>query len=59
MTILRTLTFLGGFICLVAMMLVFVTDTKHKRRLEVLGWFAWGGAFVCLGSALIRWWCEQ
>jgi prolipoprotein diacylglyceryltransferase len=59
MNTLHTLTFLSGFGCLIALMLAFVTDTNHKRRLDTLGWIAWVSAFVSLGSALIRWGCTQ
>ena len=52
---LRFLTFTGGFVTLVAIMLTLIVDTKHEKTVAVLGWTAWAGAFVCLGTALARW----
>jgi len=55
MSTLQALTFLGGLVCLIAIMLTLAVNTKRERLLGILGWIAWASSFVCLGSALIRW----
>jgi len=55
MEALRFLTFAGGFVTLVAVMLTLVVNLKHEKTVVVLGWTAWAGAFVCFGAALLRW----
>jgi len=52
---LRFMTFAGGFVTLVAIMLTLVVDVKHEKTVAVLGWTAWLGAFICMGAALVRW----
>jgi len=49
------MTFAGGFVTLVAIMLTLVVDVKHEKTVAVLGWTAWLGAFICMGAALVRW----